>query len=71
MSNPRQPGRLKPYIALVIIYFTGFILTRKGSTDTTIGIVMLIIGWLLLILSIVFGVIFIYHIFKDAFNKKK
>ncbi|MFL9836819.1 hypothetical protein ABS768_04870 [Flavobacterium sp. ST-75] len=71
MSNPKQPGRLKNFLGIAFFYFLGFILTRKGSTDTTMGTIMMVAGWLLLILSMILAVMFVYQVFKDAFNKKK
>lgn len=71
MSNSKQPNTLKPFLGIAFFYFLGFMLTRKGSTDTTIGTIMMVAGWLLLVLSMVLAIIFIFRVFKDAFNKKK
>lgn len=71
-TQPEAPKRKPaPLFAMAFFYLLGFLLTRKGSTETTLGTIMLVLGWLLLIASIVLAVLFFVRIFKDIIKKKK
>ncbi|QEE49933.1 hypothetical protein FUA48_10180 [Flavobacterium alkalisoli] len=69
--QPEAPKRKpNPLFAIAFFYLLGFLLTRKGSTETTLSTIMLVLGWVLLVASMVLSVLFFVRTFKDILKKK-
>jgi Ni,Fe-hydrogenase I cytochrome b subunit len=76
-SNPGQKQPLNvfrkaPFLAIAFLYILGFFITQKSKYDssTTLGIVMLIFGWICMLISMALSVSFLFRLFKEQFKKK-
>ena len=55
------------FLPIVFLYFLGFFITQKSNYDstTTLGIAMMIFGWLCMLLSMLLSVSMLFRLFKE------
>jgi len=57
----------RTFLPIAFLYFLGFYITQKSGYDSTtsIGIAMLIFGWLCMLLSMLLSVSMLFRLFKE------